>query len=142
MTEPAPLHRTVSYGGEGCTCGTHATPAFDCVAHRPLAIAERITADMPVDQSVAQVEYREEMTLRVADAIARAMPTLNREEEQAMDHLLGYMTIVSHDWKLHEPQKAEMAAGVHVLQGYIVQHMMRRLAPGSWSSWYETQDPS
>jgi hypothetical protein len=33
----------------------------------------------------------------------------------------------------------ELCAAVHVLQGFVVQHMLQRLAPAEWGSWYDDE---
>lgn len=40
--DPDFLDRFKSYGSEGCTCGTHATPDFACPEHNALARLERL----------------------------------------------------------------------------------------------------
>ena len=32
---------------------------------------------------------------------------------------------------------AEMAQAIHVLQGFVDEHMLNRIAPDEWGSWYE-----
>lgn len=59
---------------------------------------------------------------------------LNDEEEEVMMLLLGvYERIV--DWGLGANQY-ELAAAVHTIQGFIVQHMLNRLAPDAWQDWF------
>ena len=33
--------------------------------------------------------------------------------------------------------RSELIAAVHVIQGFVVQHMLSRVAPGQWSDWYQ-----
>ena len=61
---------------------------------------------------------------------------LAADERQAMDHLMAYMKIVEADWKL-KFNHDELRPAIHVLQGFIVQHMLHRLNPAGWSNWYE-----
>jgi hypothetical protein len=67
-----------------------------------------------------------------------AAPVLDAEEQEAMDHLLAFMGVLNR-WGL-EVNSGEMASAIHVLQGFVTQHMVRRLAPDHWSSWYSTQN--
>lgn len=69
----------------------------------------------------------------VADAV-----TPDEEEAEAMEHLLAYMELVTKRWGLRT-NEGELTAAIHVLQGFVIQHMLRRLAPSSWSLWYTSQ---
>lgn len=51
-----------------------------------------------------------------------------------MEALLGVMTTITRDWEM-TANPGELTAAVHVIQGFIVQHMLHRLAPDAWSSW-------
>jgi hypothetical protein len=53
---------------------------------------------------------------------------LNHEEQQAMDALLGVMGTITRTWDMTSNSN-ELAAAVHVIQGFIVQHMLHRLNP-------------
>lgn len=64
------------------------------------------------------------------------LPVLDDEEQEAMDHLLAFMNIVTNRWGL-AVNTGELASGVHVCQGFITQHMLHRLAPDNWSDWYK-----
>jgi hypothetical protein len=65
-------------------------------------------------------------------------PVLNVEEQKAMTCLYDFMQIVNVAWAL-DTNKGELAAAVHVLQGFVIQHMLRRLASAHWSAWYASQ---
>lgn len=56
------------------------------------------------------------------------------DEDVAMTHLLSYMKIVRQDWKMLA-NDAELVGAIHVLQGFIVQHMLHRLNPDLFASW-------
>lgn len=61
-------------------------------------------------------------------------PILNTEEQAAMDDLLAAMDkILSWDLKSNG---VELASAVHVLQGFIIQHMLQRISPETWGHWY------
>jgi hypothetical protein len=64
------------------------------------------------------------------DATAR----LDAEEERAMDHLLAFMDTLK-GWGLRT-NGTEMVSAVHVLQGFVVQHMLQRLDAEAWGNWY------
>jgi hypothetical protein len=62
---------------------------------------------------------------------------LDDEEQAAMDDLLAFMDKIqamgiTANW-------AELGAAVHVLQGFVIQHMLHRLEPEVWPSW--TRNP-
>jgi hypothetical protein len=61
--------------------------------------------------------------------------TLDAEEREAMDHLLAFMEIVVQRWNLRTNHD-EMAAAIHVLQGFTTQHMLARVAPDHWGDWW------
>lgn len=63
------------------------------------------------------------------------MIEFNEEEREASDALLNCMQIINRRWELQH-NKEELAAAVHVIQGFIVQHMLNRLEPENWGSWY------
>ena len=58
---------------------------------------------------------------------------LDDDEHEAMGYLLEFM------WKLRKwgmtANQVEMEAAVHVLQGFVIQHMLHRLEPGRWAAW-------
>lgn len=69
-------------------------------------------------------------------------PILDADEKEAMDKLLGVMNTITRDWGLLPEERAsnlrvELAGAVHVIQGFIVQHMLQRLAPEQWGVWFE-----
>jgi len=62
-------------------------------------------------------------------------PVLDQQEIAAMEYLLSsYKTIK--EWGLRA-NEAELVAAVHVIQNFIVQHMLQRLNPEDWGSWYD-----
>lgn len=63
------------------------------------------------------------------------MPEFDREERVAMDDLLACMRRIQ-GWGLQANQ-AELTQAVHVVQGFIVQHMLQRLNPDEFGRWYE-----
>lgn len=66
---------------------------------------------------------------------------MDEEEQAAMSDLLRAYNRILKEWRL-EQNDAELAAAVHVIQGFIVQHMLNRLNPSHWSSWYATDEES
>lgn len=60
--------------------------------------------------------------------------TLNDEERAAMDDLLSVMNTITQTWGM-TMNGAELGAAVHVIQGFVIQHMLHRLAPDQWSGW-------
>ena len=63
--------------------------------------------------------------------------TLIGDEAKAMDHLLKAAGIIF-DWK-PKGNYEELGTAIHVMQGFIIQHMLHRLNPRHWNSWYEEQ---
>lgn len=61
-------------------------------------------------------------------------PALAGDEQVAMDKLLEVMEIIR-GWGLQANQ-AELTQAVHVIQGFIIQRMLQRLAPDLWGVWY------
>jgi len=61
---------------------------------------------------------------------------LDAEEREAMDHLLAFMGIVVNRWKLRA-NHGELAPAIHVLQGFVTQHMLARQSPEHWGDWWE-----
>lgn len=60
--------------------------------------------------------------------------TLDAHEQAVMDALLGVMRTITREWGMHA-NGSELVAAVHVVQGFIVQHMLHRLSPENWSDW-------
>jgi hypothetical protein len=58
----------------------------------------------------------------------------NEDEEEAFDAIQGFMRVM-HRLKLKANQQ-EMYSAIHVLQGFVVQHMLERLVPGAWGEWF------
>jgi hypothetical protein len=61
---------------------------------------------------------------------------LDDDEKQAMNDLLGAYNKILRNWRLKHNQ-TELTAAVHVIQGFIVQHMLHRLSPDAWADWYD-----
>jgi hypothetical protein len=59
---------------------------------------------------------------------------LNEEEQETMEALTDVMTTITRRWRMTQ-NASELASAVHVIQGFVVQHMLHRLEPESWSSW-------
>lgn len=72
-------------------------------------------------------------TLRTENAAS--MLTLTEDEQEAMDAINALMRVVLNRWKLRTNYN-EFIAGIHVLQGFVIQRMLSRLAPKQWKSWY------
>ncbi len=67
----------------------------------------------------------------------RAIPY--EQEQEALDCLARYMEIVWHGWGLRA-NESEQAAAVHVLQGAVIQHMLNRIEPARWGSWWDDRE--
>lgn len=65
-------------------------------------------------------------------------PVLDPDEREAMDHLLAFMEIVSKRWQLRV-NHPEMGAAIHVLQGFVIQHMLVRVEPDAWGDWWRSE---
>lgn len=87
--------------------------------------------------AVGDAERSLRHALHAALMAAEPEAVLNDEEQEAMDNLLACMGIITQKWKLRT-NSSELASAVHVLQGFIVQHMLGRIAPEHWSGqhWY------
>lgn len=62
---------------------------------------------------------------------------LNDEERETMlllDAVIGRI----YDWGLRGNQ-LELIQATHVIQGFIIQHMLQRLSP-EWAKWYAQRD--
>lgn len=71
------------------------------------------------------------------------VPALLDEREQAvMDHISLAMQGIKElglrrgdDGEL--VNGGELVAAVHVLQSFVIQHMLQRVAPGHWGNWFD-----
>lgn len=66
---------------------------------------------------------------------------LTEEEEAVMDHIAAAMEGIK-ALGLRKVDGAyvngsELAGAIHVLQGYVIQHMLQRLEPRVWGKWFE-----
>ena len=66
-----------------------------------------------------------------------APPVLDEREAELLRKLDEVMGGIK-DWGL-VANHDELGAAVHVLQGFIIQHMLHRVAPEHWNSWYASQ---
>lgn len=71
---------------------------------------------------------------RAAGEVQYVLPTLDDEEQAAMDQLVGVMRTIVETWGMRS-NGVELASAAHVIQGFIVQHMLHRLVPDQWSDW-------
>lgn len=62
---------------------------------------------------------------------------MDAEETAAMEHLFAFMRQIK-EWGLRY-NTAELTGAIHVLQGFLVQHMLGRLDP-RWSNWYADRE--
>jgi hypothetical protein len=61
------------------------------------------------------------------------------EDEQACNNALQFVyDRITSEWKLQANQ-FELVAAIHVIQSFIIQHMLGRLAPGQWAPWWATE---
>lgn len=66
-------------------------------------------------------------------------PVLSDDERAVMDHIGAAMQGIL-DLGLTDTStnlRVELAAAVHVLQTFVVQHMLQRVAPGDWGQWFK-----
>lgn len=63
----------------------------------------------------------------------------DESEREALDAILFAFTRITKDWRIRT-NTTELAAAVHVLQGFVIQHMLSRLAPEQWGSWWWKED--
>lgn len=64
------------------------------------------------------------------------MPIYNKEEQEVENHIVAaYKGILNLGLKHNIP---ELEHGVHIMQQFVTQHMLQRLAPDQWGHWYET----
>lgn len=63
--------------------------------------------------------------------------TLDEEEVTAMEDLFK-VYICLRGWGLRA-NHGELEAAVHVIQGFIIQHMLQRVEPEHWTQWYERE---
>lgn len=65
----------------------------------------------------------------------------SQEEEDAFRQLGEVHNLIFNRWKLKRGNNLEMefCAALHVLQGFIVQHMLQREDPGEWGEWFEEE---
>lgn len=63
----------------------------------------------------------------------------SESELECNKHILAAMDIILRDWKLHENSNLsyELCLHVHGLQGFVLQHMLQRVSPGTGGEWYD-----
>lgn len=62
---------------------------------------------------------------------------LNDDEQAVMDHILAAMNGIQALGL--RANSSELAQAVHVLQSYVIQHMLQRLEPDHWGNWFERE---
>lgn len=62
---------------------------------------------------------------------------LNQTEQAAMDALLQAYNLIL-DWGLRA-NSGELTSAVHVIQGFITQHMLQRISPEQWGKWFTAE---
>lgn len=65
-----------------------------------------------------------------------AAAALNEQEQAVMDHILAAMQGIYDLGLKPDTNSSELASAVHVLQAFVIQHMLQRVAPGHWGEWY------
>jgi hypothetical protein len=60
---------------------------------------------------------------------------LDQEEQAVMDAILAAMEGIKAMGLI--ANEGELAHHVHGLQGFVIQHMLQRLSPEKWGTWYE-----
>ena len=58
------------------------------------------------------------------------------EEQKANSALIEAMQIIIHDWNLYEGNRSEVAAAIHTIQLFIIQHMLQRVGANGFNPWY------
>jgi hypothetical protein len=61
---------------------------------------------------------------------------LNAEEQAVMDHILAAMQGIYDLGLKPDTNSSELSSAVHVLQSFVILHMLQRVAPGHWGEWY------
>jgi hypothetical protein len=63
---------------------------------------------------------------------------LSFDEKEAFRLLGDFQRKVAEEWKLKRGNNLEMelASAIHVLQGFVIQHMLQRQAPQEFGEWY------
>jgi hypothetical protein len=87
------------------------------------------------------VRERDELRRVVADPTiaAQALLTLDADEQEAMDNLMSAFNIISNRWKLTS-NAPELVAAVHAVQGFIYQHMLHRVYPAKFKTWWQSKE--
>lgn len=62
-------------------------------------------------------------------------PALDADEHEVIELINGAMGRIN-GWGLQH-NHAELVQAVHVMQGFVVQHMLQRLNPSYWGQWYD-----
>jgi hypothetical protein len=63
-----------------------------------------------------------------------ARAVLDSAEQAVMDHILAAMRGIQ-DFGL-ETNSSELTQAIHVLQAFVIQHMLQRIEPEQWGRWY------
>jgi hypothetical protein len=63
----------------------------------------------------------------------------SREEDEALTMLGDFHKLVFETWRLKKGNnlEVEFSSALHVLQGFVIQHMLQREEPEEWGEWYE-----
>jgi hypothetical protein len=64
--------------------------------------------------------------------------SMDDEEVAAMSEINSFTARI-YDWGLCT-NKSELIAATHVLEGFVIQHMLHRVQPNQWSDWYSAGD--
>lgn len=89
---------------------------------------------LPRFQSAAGRDYYHKMARRAPGSGVSKKGPLDATEQAAMADLLGFMAKMNAMGL--RANYAEMVAAIHILQGFVIQHMLGRLDPEHWSSWF------
>jgi hypothetical protein len=100
------------------------------VASKEKALREA-EALLDADLHAQLTELRAKLLSAGAETIA-----LDADEQEVMDHLNGVMALVLSRWRM-KVNRTEVIAAVHALQSVVAQHMLQRVDPERWSSWWE-----
>lgn len=95
------------------------------------AIADTDKADLVRERD----HYRREVD-RLKRGDAHDMLELDEDEKRAMNAIAEYVQIVARDWRL-KSNMHEFTGAVHTLQRFVQHHLLSRLDPGQWASWWE-----
>lgn len=82
-------------------------------------------------------ELRQQLRQQLRGEASRLL-VLTAEEQEAMDAINRALEIIGPGWGLRA-NREELLAAVHTIQGFVQHHMLCRLAPDRWSTWWTAE---